>query len=87
MKLTGDALLSYNQRFPPDASPTFEEVAAQLAQAFIMPCQGAASTYFRFKRPAGSSGKEVKQQLHSARQACLDDCFPVDDLSPPEEMY
>jgi hypothetical protein len=25
------------------------------------------SAYFRFNRPAGSSGKEVKQQLHSAR--------------------
>ena len=89
LKLTGDALLAYNQRFTPDASPTFEEVAAQLAKAFITPYQGAArwSTYFRFKRPAGSSGKEVKQQLHSARQACLDDGIPVDDLSPAEHMY
>jgi hypothetical protein len=33
LKLTGDALLAYNQRFTPDASPTFEEVAAQLANA------------------------------------------------------
>jgi hypothetical protein len=35
LKLTGDALLAYNQGFTPDASPTFEEVAAQLAKAFI----------------------------------------------------
>ncbi len=72
LKLTGEALQAYHQHFTPDASPTFEEVAAQLAKAFIKPYQGAArwSTYFRYKRPAGSSGKEVKQQLHSARQAC-----------------
>ena len=89
LKLTGDALLAYNQRFTPDASPTFEEVAAQLAKVFITPYQGAArwSSYFRYKRPAGSSGKEVKQQLHSARQACLDDGIPVDDLSPAEHLY
>jgi hypothetical protein len=89
LKLAGDALLAYNQRFPPDSNPTFEEVAAQLAKAFIKPYQGAArwSAYFRFKRPAGSSGKEVKQQLHNARQACLDDGIPVDDLSPAEHLF
>ena len=89
LKLTGDALLAYHQRFTPDANPTFEEVAAQLAKAFIKPYQGAArwSAYFRFKRTAGSSGKEVKQQLHNARQACLDDGIPVDDLSPAEHLY
>ena len=89
LKLTGDALQAYSQHFTPDASPTFEEVAAQLAKTFIKPYQGATrwSAYFRFKRPAGSSGKEVKQQLHSARQACLDDGIPVDDLSPAEHLY
>ncbi len=89
LKLTGDALQAYNQRFTPDASPTFEEMAAQLAKTFIKPYQGAArwSTCFRFKRPAGSSGKEVKQQLHSARQACLNDGIPLHDLSPAEHMY
>ncbi len=81
--MLGDALQAYNQRFTPDASPTFEEVAAQPAKTFIKPYQGAArwSTYFRFKRPAGSSGKDVKQQLHSARQACLDVGIPLDDLN------
>ena len=89
LKLTGNALLAYNQRFTPDANPTFEEVAAQLAKNFIKPYQGAArwSAYFRFKRTAGSSGKEVKQQLHNAPQACLDDGIPVDDLSPAEHLY
>ncbi len=58
-------------------------------KTFIKPYQGASlwSAYFRFKRPAGSSDKEVKQQLHSARQACLDDGIPVDDLSPAEHLY
>ena len=89
LKLTGDALQAYSQQFLPDASPTFEEVVAHLAKAFIKPYQGAArwNAYFRFKRPAGSSGKGVKQQLHSARQACLDDGIPVDDLSPSESLY
>jgi hypothetical protein len=86
LKLTGVALQAYSQHFTPDASPTFEEVAAQLAKTFIKQYQGAShrwNAYFRFKRLAGSSGKEVKQQLHSARQACLD----VDDLSPAEHLY
>ncbi len=54
LKLTGDALQAYSQHFTPDASPTFEEVAAQLAKTFIKPYQGASrwSAYFRYKRPA-----------------------------------
>jgi hypothetical protein len=36
---------------------------------------------------AGSSGKEVKQQLRNVRQACLDDGIPVDDLSSAEYLY
>ncbi len=42
LTLTGDALQAYTQRSTPDASPTFEEVAAQLAKTFIKPYQGAA---------------------------------------------
>jgi hypothetical protein len=42
LTLTGDALQAYNQRFTLDATPTFEEVAAQLARTFIKPYQGAA---------------------------------------------
>ncbi len=83
LKLTGDALQAYNQHFTPDANPTFDEVAASLAKTFIKPYQGAApwSAFFRFKRLAGSSSKEVKQQLHKARQACLDNGIQVDYLS------
>ncbi len=40
LKLTGDALQAYSQHFTPDANPTFEEVAAQLAKTFIKPYQG-----------------------------------------------
>ena len=89
LKLTGDALQAYNQHFTPDANPTFDEVAASLAKTFIKPYQGAArwNAFFRFKRLAGSSGKEVKQQLHNARQACLDDGIPVDDMSSAEHLY
>ncbi len=42
---------------------------------------------FRCKCPACSSRKEVKQKLHSTRQACLHDGIQVDDLSPAEHMY
>ena len=42
---------------------------------------------FLFKRLTGSSGKEVRQQLHNARQACLDDGIPVDDMSSAEHLY
>jgi hypothetical protein len=61
----------------------------RLAKAFIKSYQGAArsSAFFRFERLADSSGKEVKQQLHNARQACLDDSIPVDDLSSAENLY
>ncbi len=69
--------------FAADASPTFAEVTAHLAKSFIKPYQGAV----RFKRITGSSGKEAKQQLHNARQGCLDDGIPVDDLSPAEYLY
>ncbi len=45
------------------------------------------STNLRFQRPAGSSGKEANLQLHSARQACLDDGIPADDPSPAEHTH
>jgi hypothetical protein len=48
------------------------------------------SVFFLFLRALGSSGKEVKQLLHtvhSARQGCLDDGIPLDDLSPAEHLY
>lgn len=89
LKLQGAALQSYNQGFAADASPTFAEVAAHLSKSFIKPYQGAVrwSGFFLFKRVTGSSGKEVKQQLHNARQRCLDDGIPVDDLSSAEHLY
>jgi hypothetical protein len=64
-----------------DASPTFAEVAAHFSK-FYTPYQGAVrwSAFFRFKRTPGSSGKEFKQQLHTARQGCLDEGIPLDTL-------
>ena len=72
-----------NQGLAADASPTFAEVAAHLSKVYITPYQGAVrwGAFFRFKRPSGSSGKEVKQQLHNARQGCLDEGIPLDELS------
>ncbi len=63
LKLEGPALQSYNQGLAADASPTFAEVAAHLSKVHITPYQGAVrwSAFFRFKRPSGSSGKDVKQ--------------------------
>jgi hypothetical protein len=89
LKLEGPALQSYNQGFAADASPTFAEVAAHLSRFYITPYQGAVrwSAFFRFRRTPGSSGKEVKQQLHNARQGCLDEGIPLDDLSPAENLY
>ena len=40
-----------------------------------------------FKRPAGSSGKEVKQQLHNTCQACLNNGIQVDYLSQAEHLF
>ena len=89
LKLEGAALQSYSQGFAADASPTFAAVAAHLSKDFIKPYQGAGrwSAFFRFRRAPGSSGKEVKQLLHNARQGCLDDGIPLDDLSPAEHLY
>ena len=89
LKLEGPALQSYNHGFAADASPTFAEVAAHLSKVYITPYQGAVrwGAFFRFKRPSGSSGKEVKQQLHNARQGCLDEGIPLDELSSAEHLY
>jgi hypothetical protein len=89
LKLEGPALQSYSQGFAADASPTFAEVAAHLSKVYITPYQGAVrwSAFFRFKRTSGSSGKEVKQQLHNARQGCLEEGIPLDELSPAEHLY
>lgn len=89
LKLTGPALQSYGRGFTADTSPTFAAVVAHLSKDFIQPYQGAArwAAYYRYKRPAGSSGKEAKQQLQNARQECLDDNIPVDNLSPAEHMF
>ena len=89
LKLTGVALQAYSQHFDPDTNPTFDEVAAQLAKSFIKPYQGAIhwGALFRFKRTAGSSGKEVQQQLHNASQACLNDGIPIDALCWAEHLY
>ena len=89
LKLEGPALQSYRHGFAADASPTFAEVAAHLSMVYITPYQGAVrwSAFFRFRRTPGSSGKEVKQQLHNARQGCLDEGIPLDDLSPAEHLY
>jgi hypothetical protein len=90
LKLEGAALQSYSQGFAADASPTFAAVAAHLSKDFIKQYhQGAVrwSAFFRFRRAPGSSGKEVKQLLHNARQGCLDDGIPLDDLSPAEHLY
>jgi len=89
LKLTDTALQTYGRGFAPDARPTFAAVVAHLSKEFIRPYQGATrwAAYFRYKRPAGSSGKEVQQQLHAARQDCLDDNIPVDNLSPAEHLF
>lgn len=89
LKLTDTALQAYSRGFAADSRPTFAAVVAQLSKEFIRPYQGATrwAAYFRYKRPAGSSGKEVKQQLHAARQDCLDDNIPLDSLSPAEHLF
>ncbi len=63
-------------------------MAAHLSKDFIKQYQGAMrwSVFFQFRRAPGSSGKEVKQLLHNARQGCLDDGIPLDDLSPAEHL-
>lgn len=88
LKLSGDALVSYSQVFG-EANPTFGAVVALLAKEFILPYQGATlwSAYYRYKRKAGSSGKEVQRDLLNARQAMLDDGIPVDNLSPDEVKF
>jgi hypothetical protein len=60
-----------------------------LAKSFIKQYQGAIhwSKLSLFKRTAGSSCKEVQQQLHNARQACLNDCIPIDDRSWVEHLH
>jgi hypothetical protein len=89
LKLEGPALQAYHHGFTADANPTFAEVAAHLSKIYITPYQGAVrwSAFFRFKRTSGSSGKEVKQQLQNARQGCLDEGIPLDELSPAEHLY
>ena len=89
LKLTGPALQSYGRGFTADTCPTFAAVVAHLSKDFIQPYQGAArwAAYYRYKRPSGSSGKEAKQQLQNARQECLDDNIPIDNLSPAEHMF
>ena len=66
LKLTGDALLAYNQRFTPDASPTFEEVAAQLAKAFIK-ARSSALTPPRALPPPPRSRPWWRRQNRAAR--------------------